>query len=381
MAGEPRQLAHLHRVMSYTQDMRGEDEQQDAVFSYRRVEDRIASDHPLRRIRPMMDRALEQLSVHFQAAYSRWGRPSIAPERLLRALLLQILYSIRSERQLMEQLDYNLLFRWFVGMNADESVWDATVFSKNRERLLTGEMTVRLLEAVLQQAREHELLSEEHFTVDGTLLQAWAGRKSFVAKDPPPPRGTGARGRKLLRDVVESTTDEQARLYSKGRQPGQPSYLAHVMMENRNGLVVAACATQSSQRAERDAALALLDSLGRDPRRVNAETPLITLGADRGYQFEDFIWGLRLRRVVPHVAEYKKNDKFPNWLRDEERSHPQFAVSQRKRKLVEKIFGWGKGDSLLRQVKLRGEEKVDGFVRLLASAANLVRMVKLISAV
>jgi transposase len=380
VVGEPWQLAHLHTVMSYTQDMRGEDEQQDAVFSYRRVEDRIAGDHPLRRIRAMMDESLKKMSVHFQAAYSRWGRPSIAPERLLRALLLQILYSIRSERQLMEQLDYNLLFRWFVGMNADEAVWDATVFSKNRERLLTGETTVRLLEAVLEQAREHELLSEEHFTVDGTLIQAWAGRKSFVPKDPPPSRGTGAQGRKLLRDRVQSTTDEQARLYSKGRQPGQPSYLGHVLMENRSGLVVAACATQSSQRAERDAALAMLDNMGRDPRRVGPETPVITLGADKGYQFEDFVTGLRQRAVVPHVAEYQKNDKFPNWLRNEERHHPQFAVSQRKRKLVEKIFGWGKGDSLLRQVKLRGEDKVDGFVRLLAAAVNLVRMVKLIPA-
>jgi len=367
--------------MGYTVNMRGTDEQQDDVFSYRRVEDRIAAEHPLRRIRLMMDEALHQMSIHFQAVYSRWGRPSIAPERLLRALLLQILYSIRSERQLMEQLDYNLLFRWFVGMNADEAVWDATVFTKNRERLLSREMTVRLLEAVLQQARQRDLLSEEHFTVDGTLIQAWAGRKSFVPKDPPPARGTGAQGRKRLRDLVESTTDEQARLYSKSIAPGQPSYLGHVMIENRNGLVVAACATQSSARAEREAALRMLDSMGRDPRRVDAQTPAITLGADRGYQFEDFIWGLRQRRVVPHVAEYKNNDKFPNWLTEEERKHPQFAVSQRKRKLVEKIFGWGKGDSLLRQVKLRGEEKIDGFVRLLASVVNLVRLVKLIPAV
>lgn len=361
--------------------MRGADEQQEAVFSYRRAEDRIAADHPLRRIRAMSDRALQQMSVYFQAAYSRWGRPSIAPERLLRALLLQILYSLRSERQLMEQLDYNLLFRWFVGMNEDEAVWDATVFTKNRERLLSGKMTVRLLQAVVEQAREHDLLSEEHFTVDGTLLQAWAGRKSFVPKDPPPARGTGARGRKLKRDLEESTTDEQARLYRKGWGESRPSYLGHVLMENRSGLVVAACATQSSKRAEREAALAMLDSLGRDPRRVGPETGSITLGADKAYQFEDFIWGLRLRRVVPHVAEYKKNDKFPNWLREEERNDPQFAVSQRKRKLVEKIFGWGKGDSLLRQMKLRGTEKVDGFVRLLASVMNLVRMVKLIPAV
>jgi len=360
--------------------MRGEDEQQDSVFSYRRTEDRIAADHPLRKIRPLVDAALQDMWAHFQALYPRWGRPSIAPERLLRALLLQILYSLRSERQLMEQIDYNLLFRWFVGMNADEPAWDATTFSKNRERLLSGEVTVRLLAAVVEQARGQELLSEEHFTVDGTLIQAWASRKSFVPKDPPPTKGTGARGRKLKRDLVESTTDPQARLYRKGWGASQPSYLGHVLMENRSGLVVAACATQSSKRAERQAGLAMLDSLGRHPLKVSGETPPITLGADRGYQFEDFIQGLRQRRVVPHVAEYRKNDKFPNWLREQERSDPQFAASQRKRKLVEKIFGWGKGDSLLRQVKLRGKQKVDGFFRLLATA-NLVRMAKLIPAV
>jgi len=367
--------------MSYTGIMRGADEQQDSVFSYRRIEDRIAVGHPLRQIRRLTDRALQQMSRHFQAVYSRWGRPSIAPERLMRASLLQVLYAIRSERQLMEQLDYNLLFRWFVGMNADEAVWDATVFSKNRERLLKREMTTRLLDAVLAQAQAHDLLSDEHFTVDGTLIQAWANRKSFVPKDPPPGRGTGARGRKLKRDLEESTTDQQARLYRKGWGEARPSYLGHVLMENRSGLVVAACATQSSKRAEREAALSMLDRMGRHPRRVDPATPLITLGADKAYQFEDFIAGLRLRRVVPHVAEYKKNDRFPNWLREDERNDPRFAVSQRKRKLVEKIFGWGKGDSLLRQVKLRGVDKVDGFVRLLASAANLVRMAKLVPAV
>ena len=367
--------------MGYMMNMRGDDEQQDSVFSYRRVDDRIAADHPLRKIRPMVDAALQDMWAHFAALYPRWGRPSIAPERLLRALLLQILYSVRSERQLMEQIDYNLLFRWFVGMNADEPVWDATVFSKNRERLLKGEVTVHLLTAVVEQARQHELLSAEHFTVDGTLIQAWASRKSFVPKDPPPTRGTGARGRKLKRDLEESTTDPQARLYRKGWGASRPSYLGHVLMENRSGLVVAACATQSSKRAERQAGLAMLDRLGRSPLQVSGETPLITLGADKGYQFADFMQGLRQRRVVPHVAEYKTNRKFPNWLREEERNHPGFARSQQKRKLVEKIFGWGKGDSLLRQVKLRGEAKVDEFFRLLATAANLVRMAKLIPAV
>ncbi len=362
--------------------MRGNDEQQEVVFSYIKLEDRIAADHPLRRIRVMVDAAFEELWGHFEALYPRWGRPSIAPERLLRALLLQILYSIRSERQRMEQMDYNLLFRWFVGLNADEGVWDATVFTKNRERLLTGEVTLRLLQAVLRQAAEHDLLSEEHFTVDGTLIEAWASRKSFVPKDPPPRRGTGARGKKLLRDTHESTTDPQARLYKKSTAgESRPSYLGHVLLENRTGLVVAACATQSSTRAEREAALAMLDSLGRSPAAVNSSTPAITLGADIGYQYEDFVQGLRQRRVVPHVAEHKPNPKWPNWLSEQERGDPRFAISQKKRKLVEKIFGWGKLDSLLRQVKLRGEKKVDGFFRLLATAANLVRLVKLIPAV
>jgi transposase len=381
VAVEPSELAALQAGIDYTVYMRGDDERQENVFSYRGMEDRIASDHPLRQIRPLMDAALQRMWAHLAALYPRWGRPSIAPERLLRALLLQILYSIRSERQLVEQIDYNLLFRWFVGMNADEPVWDATVFSKNRERLLSGEATVQLLAAVVEQARQHELLSEEHFTVDGTLIEAWASRHSFVPKDPPPTRGTGARGRKLKRDLEESMTDPQARLYRKGWGAALPSYLGHVLMENRSGLVVAACATQSSKRAERQAGLAMLDSLGRSPLQVSEATPPITLGADKGYQFEDFVQGLRQRRVVPHVAEYKTNDKFPNWLREDERSDPQFAVSQKQRKLVEKIFGWGKGDSLLRQVKLRGQPKVDGFFRLLATAANLVRMAKLIPAV
>jgi transposase len=314
--------------------------------------------------------------------YSRLGRPSIPPERLLRALLLQVLYSIRSEQQLMEQIDYNLLFRWFVGLNPDDEVWDASVFSKNRDRMIAGEVSQRLLEAVLQQASEQQLLSEEHFTVDGTLIQAWASRKSFVPKEQPPARGSGWKGKKLLRDTHESKTDPEARLYKKSTAgESRPSYLGHVLIENRHGLVVAACATQSSTTAEREAALAMLDGLGRSPEQVNPDTPSLTLGADLGYQFEDFIEGLRRRRVIPHVAEHAANDDFPNWLREEERRHPGFALSQKKRKLVEKIFGWGKLDSILRQVKVRGGKKVDWFFRLLATAANLVRMVKLIPAV
>jgi transposase len=361
--------------------MRGNDEQQANVFSYINPEDRIPQDHPLRRIRHMTDTALREISRHFVPLYASQGRPSIPPERLLRALLLQILYAIRSEALLMEQLNYNLLFRWFVGLNPDDEVWHATVFSKNRDRLLAGEIAQRFLEAVLQQANEHHLLSDEHFTVDGTLIAAWASRRSFQPKDPPPTSGTGARGRKLLRDTHASKTDPDARLYTKSAA-GQsfPNYFGHVLMENRNGLIVAACATRSSATAEREAALRLFDARGRTPAQVQASTPAITLGADKHYQEEKFIAGLRQRKVVPHVAEYRDNPKWPNFLTQEERQHPGFAISQKKRKLVEMLFGWGKADSILRQVKLRSEAKVDWFFRLLATVANLVRMVKLIPA-
>jgi transposase len=360
--------------------MRGDDERQEIVFSYVSAEDRIAKDHPLRGIRSMVDLALQDLDLHFESLYARRGRPSIAPEKLVRALLLMILYSIRSERQLMEQINYNLLFRWFVGLTMDDAVWDATVFTKNRERLMQGEVAERLFEAVLAQAQAKNLLSEEHFTVDGTLIQAWASRRSFVPKAPPPSSGTGARGRKLLRDTHVSTSDPEARLYKKAYAGmAQPSYLGHVLMENRNGLVVRACATQSSKTAEREAALQLLQRIGRGEKgademeKINA----ITLGADKAYQEEEFIASLRRRKVLPHVAEYEPNPKWPNWLTVEERQHPGFAISQRKRKLVEKCFGWCKLDRVLRQVKLRGVAKVDCLVRLAATALNLRRMQQL----
>ena len=352
--------------------MRGEDEQQGAVFSYVGLEQRVPKDHPLRAIRQMIDEALRGLNREFAALYARSGRPSIAPEKLLRAQLLQVLYSIRSERQLMEQMDYNLLFRWFVGLNMDDAVWDVTVFTKNRERLIAGEISERLLVAVVEQARAASLLSEEHFTVDGTLLQAWASRRSFRQKQDPPDRGTGARGRKLLRDTHESKTDPEARLFRKcGAATAVPSYLGHVMTENRNGLIVRATVTQAGTAAERAAALAMLDGLRRGPQ--------VTLGADKSYQHEEFIEALRARGVRPHVAEYAPNPKWCNWLRAEERSDPGFAVSQRKRKLVEKVFGWAKQDRI-RQVKLRGRARVEWLFRLTAAVHNLLRMQKLIPA-
>jgi len=362
--------------------MRGPDEKQGEVFSYVPLENRIPRDHPLRRIRQMVDRGLDEMWSHFEALYARRGRPSIAPERLLRALLLQALYSIRSETQLMEQLDYNLLYRWFVGLNAGDPVWDVTVFTKNRERLMAGEVSQRLLEAGLRQAAEHDLLSEEHFTVDGTLIQAWASRKSFAPKEKPPEKGSGARGKKLLRDTHESKTDPEARLFKKSAAgQAQPSYLGHALIENRNGLVLAALATPCSTSAEREAALRMLDQMGRSPGRVHEPPRAITLGADKLYQEKEFIRGLRERQVIPHVAEYEPNPKWPNWLTEQERHDPGYAISQRKRKLIEKVFGWAKLDSILRQVKVRGVKKVNWLFRLLATAANLVRLVKLIPAV
>jgi len=348
------------------------------MFSYVNLEQRVPAEHPLRAIRQMVDQALRDLSAHFDTLYARRGRPSIPPEQLLRALLLQILYGLRSERQLMEQVDYNLLYRWFVGLAMDEAVWDATVYSKNRDRLLEGKVSQRLLESVVEQAGAQGWLSQEHFTVDGTLLEAWANRNSFQPKDPPPTKGTGSGGKKCLRDTHESSSDPDARLYKKSTAgEAKPSYLGHVIIENRHGLVVAARATQSSTTAEREAALAMLDEMAGRPRSSGGGKR-ITLGADKLYQEQKFIEGLRQRGIAPHVAEYEKaSTHWPNFLNPEERNHPGFAISQKKRKLVEMIFGWGKLDSIMRKFKLQGVELVDWLFRLLATANNLVRMVKL----
>lgn len=353
--------------------MRGDDRQQMGVFSYVSAEERIGADHPLRAIRGMVDEALAGLSGHFDTLYAAGGRPSVAPEKLVRALLLQALYSVRSERQLMEQMDYNLLFRWFVGLNMDDPIWDVTVFTKNRERLMRGEVAERLLLAVVQQAHARHLLSQEHFTVDGTLIQAWANRRSFKQKPDPPARGTGWGGKKLLRDTHESSTDPEAQLYKKcGAAAAVPGYLGHVITENRNGLVVQALATQASTTAEREAALVMLDQ-----HKLRAER--ITLGADKGYQQERFIESLRKRRVVPHVAEYEPAGQWHNSLTEAERNDPGFAISQTKRKLVEKVFGWSKLDRALRQIKMRGLKRVGWMFQLVATAHNLRRMQKLLA--
>jgi transposase len=321
-----------------------------------------------------MDGELEKL-------YAATGRPSIAPERLLRSTLLMILYSIRSERQLMEQMNYNLLFRWFVGLEMDDAVWDVTVFTKNRERLIQGEISQKLLSSVLVEAREHNLLSEEHFTVDGTLIQAWAAARSFKEKSDPPSagKGSGHKGEVLLRDKVESTTDPDARIYKKATaDKAVPAYQGHALTENRNGLVVAAEATQAATVAEREAALRMLDRTVA-PKEKRAPEQQITLGADTQYQEEGFVQGLRDREVAPHLSEYVKGNLEKNSLTAAERQDTRRTISQRKRKLIERVFGWSKLDRPLRQVKLRGLDRVDWFYRLTVAAYDLVRMRRLIA--
>lgn len=356
---------------------------QSAMFSYMTLERRVPGDHPLRSIRILIDRAMDRLEPMFETMYSNTGRPSIAPEKLLRALLVQVLYSVSSERRLMEQLDYNLLFRWFVGLEMDDAVWDVTVFTKNRQRLIDAEISQQLLSAVLLEASERKLLSEEHFTVDGTLIQAWASSRSFHPKDDPPApgKGSGSGGKLLLRDKTQSSTDPEARLYKKATaDKAVPSYLGHVMMENRNGLAVACGASLAATDAERTEALALLDrTLGKvETRPEMAAQWTTTLGADTQYQTSDFVQGLRDRRVVPHVSEYKMGNLGKNQLTVTERQDPRLTVSQNKRKLVERIFGWSKLDRMLGRVKQRGLKKVDWLFRFVITAYNLTRIRRLI---
>lgn len=359
--------------------MRGEDRKQGSMYSYVSMEQRIALDHPARQIRALVDRALSAMDKKLEQLYSQVGRPSIAPERLLRASLLMVLYSIRSERQLMEQLNYNLLFRWFVGLEMDDPVWDVSVFTKNRERLIAGAVSQQLLCAVVEEARKHALLSEDHFTVDGTLIQAWASARSFKEKsDPPAPgSGSGYGGEVLLRDKVESSTDADARLYKKATaDKSVPSYQGHALMENRNGLVVAAQASLAATVAEREVALELLDRVLRRKGKRRGKKKK-TLGADTQYQEAEFIDQLRKRKVAPHVSEYGEGNQGKNSLTKKERKDRRRQISQQRRKLIERVFGWGKLDRCLRQIKLRGLARVDWFFRLTMAAYNRMRMRKL----
>ncbi|RIK55931.1 MAG: IS5 family transposase [Nitrospira sp.] len=358
--------------------MRGDDSQSGSMFSYVPLEKRIPRDHPLRPLRGMVDEALRGLSPRLSALYAKTGRPSIPPERLLRALLIQILHSVRSERMLMEQLEYNLLFRWFVGLGMDDPVWDVTVFTKNRDRLLAGDVAQAFFDEILEQAREKRLLSTDHFTVDGTLVEAWASHKSFVAKertkrdrgdDDPGNPTVDFRGEKRSNETHQSKTDPDARLARKGQET-RLAYQGHVLMENRNGLVVDVRLTQASGYAEREAALAMIDSVpGR--RRI-------TLGADRGYDVAAFIEALRDRHVTPHVAQYRNRQRSAIDRRTTQ--HPGYAASQRKRKRVEEIFGWMKTIGLARKTRFRGTARVGWMFQLTAAAYNLMRMRNLIGA-
>ncbi len=349
------------------------------MYSYVTLERRIRMDHPARKIRTLVDRALRRMDAALESMYASKGRPSIAPERLLRAQLLMVLYSIRSERQLMEQLDYNLLFRWFVGVEMDDAVWDVTVFTKNRERLIAGHASQQLMVAVVEEARKHDLLSEEHFSVDATLIQAWASAQSFKEKKHPPAPGAGSgkKGTLLLRDKVESSTDADARLYKKAlADKAVPSYQGHALMENRNGLIVAAEASRSSNAAEREVALKMLDGVvGSKWKRLGKK---VTLGGDALYQEKMFIQALRECKVAPHIHEYRKGNLDMNCLTKRERNDPRRAISHNKRKLIERSFGWSKSDRPLRQIKLRGLTRVDWFYRLTMAAYNLTRMSRLV---
>lgn len=367
--------------------MRGSDERTESLFSYVSCEARVPAGHPLRPIRAIVDEALEVLSPQFERLYASTGRPSIPPEKLLRALLLQAFYSVRSERQLMEQLDYNLLFRWFVGLSMDAPVWDVTVFTKNRERLVAGDIAAKLLAAILGQPRVQALLSDDHFSVDGTLIEAWASMKSFKPKDEGDDDpdgssdGAGTRGRNAERSfhgekrsnaTHASTTDPQARLYRKGRgKEAKLCYLGHLLMENRNGLVIDARLTPATGTAERDAAEAMMGA--RQGRHR------ITLGGDKNYDTKGFVAAMRTLKVTPHVAQNTANRS--SAIDGRTTRHPGYAVSQRIRKRIEEAFGWMKMVAPMRKTRHRGPERVGWQFGLSAAAYNLIRLPKLLAAV
>src|SRR3984893_7850104 len=358
--------------------MRGADHQQADMYSYLSPEERVKPEHPLRAIRAMADRALANMSERFDAMYAKTGRPSIAPEKLLRAQLIQMLYSVRSERLLMEEIDYSMLFRWFVGMNLDEPVWDVTVFTKNRNRLLEGDVAREFLCEVVNQAREKDLTSDEHFTVDGTLIEAWASLKSFQRKDgkntPPDDPGNPTvdfHGERRSNETHESTTDPDALLARKGSgKEAKLSYNGNLLTENRNGLIVTTELLQANGTAERDAGLVMLEGVPGDGR--------ITVGADKGYDTRDFVAECREMNVTPHVAQ---NTKRSGGSAIDQRTtrHSGYSVSQKKRKRIEECFGWLKTRALVRKVRHRGLEKVGWIFTFAAAAYNLVRMKNLLA--
>ncbi len=358
--------------------MRGSDERQGSMFSYVDMESRIPADHPLRRILVLVDRALEAIGPRLDRMYASHGRPSIAPERLLRAQLIQMLYTVRSERLLVEQIRYNLLFRWFIGLGMDEAVWDATTFGKNRDRLLEHEISRHFFQAVVAQAQAAGLMSDEHFTVDGTFLEAWASQKSFKPKDGSGGNDTNQsggrnptvdfKGQTRSNDTHASVTDPDARLMRKGGDGAKLVYSGNLVTENRNGLVVAALATTASGKAEVEAALA---QLGKHERG--------TVGGDKGYDQQVFITGVRRCGLTPHVAQNTSGHR-SSGIDGRTTRHPGYAVSQRRRKMIEEVFGWMKTIGLMRKVRHRGTAQVDWMFELTAAAYNLVRMRRLLPA-
>jgi transposase len=352
--------------------MRGFDNNTEALFTYVTPESFVPKDHPLRAIRKMADHALAGMDKLFDSMYASTGRSSIPPEKLLKAQLLMIVYSIRSNRQLVEQIHYNFLFRWFLGMGLDEQVWDHSSFTKNNDRLIGSEVASEFLSRILSQAERKRLLSREHFTVDGTLIEAWASIKSFKPKDGPPTAGGGRnetvdfKGQKLSNDTHGSVTDPEARLFRKGKtKEAKLCYQGHTLMENRSGLIIRTMVTQASGCGEREAAKAMVEKLPRTTRRV-------TLGGDKGYDTKDFIKQMRNLKVTPHVAQNTSNRK--SAIDGRTTSHPNYAISQRIRKRIEEGFGWMKTVGRLRKTMYRGIEKIAWHLDLHAAAYNLVRM-------
>jgi len=357
--------------------MRGSDQQTDRIFCYTSPESFVPKDHPLRPIRTMVDKALHDLHSEFSAMYSHTGRPSIPPEKLLKGLLLQAFYSVRSIRLLMERIQHDILFRWFVGLSLEDSVWDHSTFSQNQERLLDSDVAKQFFERVLAQARNAKLLSDEHFTVDGTLIEAWASLKSFRPKDqgPKPPGGgrndeVDFRGQKRKNDTHASTTDPQAKLFRKGDNvAAKLCYMGSALMENRNGLIVDTELQPATGTAEREAGIAMVERLPGSRR--------ISLGADKLYDTREFVAALRAMEVTPHVAQNTTNRK--SAIDGRTTCHPNYRISQKVRKRVEEIFGWMKTIGTLRKTRYVGTEKVAWHFAFTAAAYNLVRMRNLLS--
>jgi transposase len=370
--------------------MRGGPEETKQLFSYVDIEDRIAADHPLRAVRGLVEEVLAELSREFAKLYSHTGRPSIPPEHLLKASLLQAFFTVRSERQLMEQIDYNMLYRWFVGLSADAPVWDASVFSKNRERLMQADVARGFMAKLLNLPQVKGLLSSEHFSVDGTLIDAWASMKSFQPKDgsgePPSPGRNGERNfrsEKRSNETHASKTDPDAQLFRKGNgQESRLCFMGHALMENRNGLIVDCELTKASGTAERQAALTMIKRSRKTKSRTVRRTR-VTLGGDKGFDAEDFVLELKHQKVTPHIAingTVSKTGKVRKTAVDGRTTrHEGYGISQRKRKRIEESFAWAKTIGGAAKLKLRGLAKAKGFFTLQMIAYNLIRIPKLLA--